>query len=55
MQIFKIFVNFWRILKIQEEKLVDLEKCCKMSTWLQKSVLMQPRTSLGKSDVSWVS
>ena len=21
--------------------------------WLQKSVLMQPRTSLGKSDVSW--
>jgi hypothetical protein len=24
-----------------------------MSIWLQKSVLMQPRTSLGKSDVSW--
>ena len=30
--------------------LVDLEKCCKMTSWLQKSVLIQPRTSLGKSD-----
>ena len=25
--------------------LVDLEKCCKMSIWLQKSALIQPRTS----------
>ena len=24
-----------------------------MSIWLQKSVFMQPRTGLGKSDVSW--
>ena len=33
--------------------LVDLEKCCKMTIWLRKSVLIQPRTSLRKSDVSW--
>ena len=25
-----------------------------MSIWLQNLVLMQPRTSLGKSDVSWL-
>ena len=36
----------------KDVNLVDLEKCCKMSIWLQKSVLIQPRTSLGKSDVS---
>ena len=33
--------------------LVDLEKCCKMTIWWPKSALIQPRTSLGKSDVSW--
>ena len=33
--------------------LVDLEKCCKLTIWLPKSALIQPRTSLGKSDVSW--
>ena len=26
--------------------LVDLEKCCKMTIWLPKSALIQPRTSL---------
>ena len=26
----------------------DLEKCCKMSIWSQKSALIQPRTCLGK-------
>ena len=25
-----------------------------MRIWLRKSVLLQPRTSLGKSDVSWL-
>ena len=25
--------------------LVDLEKCCKMSIWLQRSASIQPRTS----------
>ena len=30
--------------------LVDLEECCKMSIWLQKTVLIQLRTSVGKSD-----
>ena len=39
-------------MKIQLAHFVDLAKCCKMSIWLQKSVLIQPRTSLGKSDVS---
>ena len=33
--------------------LVDLEKCWKMTIYLQRSALIQPRTSLGKSDVSW--
>jgi len=28
--------------------LEDLEKCCKMSIWLQKSASIQPRTSLPK-------
>ena len=28
--------------------LVDLEKCCKMSIWSQKSALIQRRTSLSK-------
>ena len=45
--------NCCRILKIRLAHFVDLAKCCKMSIWLQKSVLIQPRTSLGKSDVSW--
>ena len=30
--------------------LVDLEKCCKMNIWLQKSALIQKRTSLRKFD-----
>ena len=51
-KILKIFAKF---LKIQLAHSVDLEKCCKMSIWLQKSVLIQPRTSLGKSDVSWLT
>ena len=32
---------------------VDLEKCCKMTIYLQRSASIQPRTSLGKSDESW--
>ena len=34
---------------------VDLEKRWKMRIWTRKSALIQPRTSLGKSDVSWLS
>ena len=34
--------------------LVDLEKCCKMTIWWPRSVLIPPRTSLGMSDVSWL-
>ena len=30
--------------------LVDLENPCKMNIWLQKSALIQPRTSLLKFD-----
>ena len=33
--------------------LLDLEKCCEMTIWWPKSALIQPRTSLGKSDLSW--
>ena len=32
--------------------LVDLEKCCKMIIYLQRSALIQPKTSLGKSDAT---
>ena len=37
--------KFANNLKIQLAHFVDLEKCCKMSIWLQKSALIQPRTS----------
>ena len=42
-------------MKIQPVNFVDLKKCRKMSIWLQKSVLIQPRTSLGKNAVSWLN
>ena len=45
--------NFHQNFEILLNNLVDLENCRKMSVWLQKSVLIQPRTSLGKSAVSW--
>ena len=35
-----------KFLKIQLAHFVDLEKCCKISIWLQKSALIQPRSSL---------
>ena len=38
----------WKNSKSQKwrgDKHVELEKCCKMSLWLQKSALIQPRTS----------
>ena len=37
-------------MKIQLAHFVDLEKCCKMSIWLQNLVLIQPRTRVGKCD-----
>ena len=57
------WTNFWKMLNTFRQKfdfravqkcanLVDLEKCCKMIIWWPKSVSIQPRTSLGKSDVS---
>ena len=43
---FRFFLNlFCKMLKINLAHFVDLEKCCKMSIWLQKSALIQPRTS----------
>ena len=52
--LFFVFFPFG-VPKVQRNvNLVDPEKCCKMSIWLQKSVLIQPRTSLGKSAVSWL-
>ena len=47
------FLRFFKtILRIQLDHLVDLEKCCKMSIWLQKSASIQPRTSLLKFDIA---
>ena len=53
----KIFVkvcNFQaeicRICSRGDDFLVDFEECCKMRIWTRKSALIQPRTSLGKSD-----
>ena len=34
----------------EDDIFVELEKCCKMRIWTQKSALIQPRTSVGKSD-----
>ena len=53
----KILQNLAEICKIcsrEDDLLVDLEKRCKMRPWLQKSASIQPRTSPGKSDVSWL-
>ena len=58
---FKIFEKFGKIIAIFFENsefgavqrianLVDLAKRCKMSIWLQKSALIQPRTSPLKFD-----
>ena len=49
----KILPKFCKICSREDDFLVDLEKCCKMRPWLQKSASIQPRTSPGKSDVSW--
>ena len=43
------FEKIAKFLKIQLAHFVDLEKRCKMSILLQKSVLIQPRTSPPKS------
>ena len=53
-KIFKILPKFAKICSREDAFLVDLEKCCKMRLWLQKSASIQPRTSPGKSDVSWL-
>ena len=56
---FNSIFNFAKLLTIFYKKiefgavqkdvnLVDLEKCCKMSIWLQNLASIQPRTSLSK-------
>ena len=54
-QFFKpIFCENFEIAAVQKDaNLVDLEKCCRTHIYLQRSASIQPRTSLGKSDVSW--
>ena len=47
--------NFATFSKNQLDSFVDLEKPEKMRIWLQNFVSIQPRTSLEKSDVSWLS
>ena len=37
--------NFVKFQKFQLENLVDIEKCCKMRIFLQKSEPIQPKTS----------
>ena len=50
---FRFFSEFsCQILKIQLAHFVDLERCCKMSTWTQKSTSIQKRTSPLKFDDS---
>ena len=39
------FANFVKFQKCQLENLVDFEKCCKTHIFLQKSELIQPKTS----------
>ena len=46
----QILQNLAILSKIQVAHFVDLEKCCKMSIWLQKSALIRPRTSPPKFD-----
>ena len=53
LQNFAIFAEICKICSREEDFLVDFEKCWKMRIWTRKSALIQPRTSLGKSDVSW--
>ena len=40
--------------KYQYVNLVDLEKCCKMSIWLQNWASIQQRTSLDKFCIFWL-
>ena len=51
----EIFDNFLQIFEFRVVQkcvnLVDLEKCWKMTIWLQKSAPMQPRTSLAWTSV----
>ena len=46
--------NVCKICSREDDFPVDLEKRCKMRPWLQRSASIQPRTSPGKSDVSWL-
>ena len=53
LEIFDKFFENFEIRAAQNcENLADLEKCWKMTIYLQRSAPIQPRTSLGKRDVS---
>ena len=43
---FEHFHNFGISSDAKMQNLVELEECCKMTIWSQKSALIQPRTSL---------
>ena len=49
-----MFAKNYKICSREDDFLGGLEKCRKMRIWTRKSALIQPRTSLGKSDVSWL-
>ena len=53
-QFTRLVLILWNLKKNQLDYSVDLGKCWKISIWMQKSVLIQPRTSYEKSDVSWL-
>ena len=42
----QILQNFVKFQKFQLDNLVDFEKCCKTRIYLQKSVPIQPKTSI---------
>ena len=50
LQILRTFAEILQICLREDDCLTDLEKSCKMLFWTRKSALIQPRTSLGKSD-----
>ena len=45
MKFYKCLIEICKLCLRGDDFLVDLEKCCKMRPWLQKSASIQPRTS----------
>ena len=52
-KISKFSAEICKICSREDDFLVRFEKCCKMRIWTRKSASILPRTSLGKSAVSW--